>query len=1494
MIITNNKSASRFLGKQNFKQQENPLSIKTESPSKGLLEEQLRHLGVFSRLMTNVKPTPSFGTNQLTFDYTVKNFFPFPNSIDKYQHDAIKGIYDGKDVLVSAPTGTGKTAIAEYAIAKNLNDKKRTFYTTPLKALSNQKYLDFCKNYGKDNVGLLTGDLKINGKAPIVVMTTEIYNNMLKGTNSQERDETFKDVGSLILDECHYMNDDERGTVWEESIMYSPKNLQIVPLSATVGNSSEMAQWIGNIRGKKPIEVDVPSEQRHVPLQYLAFNPSNVENPLKPIFDGDINLKTLKTELESGDIVDRKKEILANIGQMLEGEKSPEVGLEKLESMTEDSVLSQKDCSEKLLDILAVNIIKNKLIDVLPIENQTEKENKAFELAVNIVDDTLLSDVTNKTPGNTNENRREADIRFDRQTNALTEFTHLMGVKEKDRTKQYQMFSNKIMTPLIQKKAFAGLKDQANQAALILTDSKTLKVRAGNTKPMSSKESPIGNLLNQLNKEDKLPAIFFIFSKNKCDSFLSEFGKDPEFSLINEDKSKAILDIVGQLEKKGQYFGVDFNSKESSIYKKALTKGIAVHHAGMLPSYKSLVEELFKNNYILSSPLEKEMQANTLKPEKKAALEELSEVYTGKKDVRKGLQKLKELSGISVISQSNLKNKLMDRLPEEKASHLAKDLTNTKNLLKAVFATETLAAGINLPVKTTVFTSFFKPTGELNEERKQKKRRLNANEMLQMSGRAGRRGIDPIGQVIFLDNKYIDIGRQLATSKSMPIESHLKPNYSFLLNFLRHNPSNKLEQELENSFLYHTLNNFETEKNTSQAVEKKQMVEKNVSVIDLESLQTLRNNKSLSKEKKIALLNLSEYLSGDPSSLKGLKELRNLIDPSQKTIETNELANRLKMCPVFQKDSLKDEPLKIAKALTTDTIIKKVEVQKKEEPSEAIQYKEFKDKETQIDYEKDLVDFKVMQGVLENIGFIEKEQNAQEHTYKLTENGEKASKVRGTNEVFLTLLLDSPVFKNLNPTDLAGAVSTLVSNNHEPYDIDDYMSTMSDLEPDQDLSNVAKEALSKNAQISSEKAKDPLDKAIESIYRLNCFVSNTQDDIKKQLGLKDKDLHNDFFDISGNTSMAPFVKMWAESTAKPSETWEAVLKKIEDHETKLLQQRVLESKALAQERGEKVPNIDVSQLKARYPEGNFVKTIIRTADLLNQVSELTNDPVLKENALKAREMIMKSPVNEGIKDLDALLNDDQVLQSMEDQKTKFLKKPAIKDSHSNATSQPDSMEEYMTELLDLRNKKTSHLSTLKAETQGITEKKHPQKPVIKKLHSKQDPMDHYLTGLIDSTEERFSKLSTLKAETQGNTEKKQAIQQKPKKTHHQDPSNPLIDFNTLKKSLKDLEKLKSKDPKTLSIEEKETLANLKQRETLLQYSGEYLNHQKVTPQESLKSLQSLFNGAQSATPDQIVRKILPYMINYMNFISKAPIPQEMRKPFAYEIANSLTNQQKGK
>ncbi|MFF3644718.1 DEAD/DEAH box helicase [Streptomyces sp. NPDC002564] len=178
--------------------------------------------------------------------------------LDPFQIEACQALEAGKGVLVAAPTGSGKTIVGEFAVHLALLQGKKCFYTTPIKALSNQKYADLAKRYGADKVGLLTGDNSVNSEAPVVVMTTEVLRNMLYSGS-----QSLLNLGYVVMDEVHYLSDRFRGAVWEEVIIHLQESVTLVSLSATVSNAEEFGDWLDTVRGDTEVIV---SEHRPVPL----------------------------------------------------------------------------------------------------------------------------------------------------------------------------------------------------------------------------------------------------------------------------------------------------------------------------------------------------------------------------------------------------------------------------------------------------------------------------------------------------------------------------------------------------------------------------------------------------------------------------------------------------------------------------------------------------------------------------------------------------------------------------------------------------------------------------------------------------------------------------------------------------------------------------------------------------------------------------------------------------------------------------------------------------------------------------------------------------------------------------------------------------------------------------------------------------------------------------------------------------------------------------
>ncbi|MDI9419563.1 MAG: DEAD/DEAH box helicase, partial [Bacillota bacterium] len=187
--------------------------------------------------------------------------------LDPFQQEAIEYVDGNHSVLVAAPTGVGKTLIADYLIEKTYGESGRVVYTAPIKALSNQKFKEFKGLLGEEAVGILTGDVVVNPEAPILIMTTEIFRNLL-----QQSPDRVADVRYVIFDEIHYIDDPERGSVWEESLIFMPETMRFLGLSATIPNVEQLAAWISEIR-RQEVKIVTHSE-RTVPLRHYIYEES--------------------------------------------------------------------------------------------------------------------------------------------------------------------------------------------------------------------------------------------------------------------------------------------------------------------------------------------------------------------------------------------------------------------------------------------------------------------------------------------------------------------------------------------------------------------------------------------------------------------------------------------------------------------------------------------------------------------------------------------------------------------------------------------------------------------------------------------------------------------------------------------------------------------------------------------------------------------------------------------------------------------------------------------------------------------------------------------------------------------------------------------------------------------------------------------------------------------------------------------------------------------
>ena len=645
--------------------------------------------------------------------------FGFPFELDDFQKEACKCIENKESVVVCAPTGAGKTVIAEFAIQCALKNDERIFYTTPLKALSNQKYNDFSQKYGADKVGLLTGDSSFNRNAQIVVMTTEVFRNMLYCTNFGSISDNMQKVRYVVLDEVHYMNDEQRGTVWEESIIYCPTDVQIIALSATVANADKLTEWINTVHSKTKL---INTDFRPVPLRYYYFD-SSQPNTILPL-------------LSPGGLLNKK----------------------------------------------------------------IRPEKKEF--------------------------RR-------------------------------------------------GPRGRAQQ------------------------KSHVKDVVRNLYEKDMLPAIYFTFSRKKCDE---QMEKCASLCLVTKQEQEEIKRIIDEYIAENPYL---YKNKHIEF----LLQGVASHHAGLLPSWKVLVEKLFQ-----------------------------------------------------------------------------------KGLIKVVFATETLAAGINMPARSTVISSISKRTDDGH-------RMLTASEFLQMSGRAGRRGMDKVGYVTIVGTPFQSPQEvaDLVLSDANPLESRFAPSYSMVLNLLQRFTLDEAKELILKSFGYFSSNSR---------------------LIGLTTQQELNNEK---------IKEVSEFRCWCKLTNKDLQEynkVRNIYVQNRqiaKTIRKQEKGKHRPLPPeAIAFEQTVKEQLNKMHSFNCDTCKLYKKHMKSLDLLERYQ-KRGEQLAKEIDNQRDIFWNKFLshRNVLSIYGYLQDDFP--------TDKGKTASQIRSENELFLAEIIFSGVLDNLTPAELASVICAITT-----------------------------------------------------------------------------------------------------------------------------------------------------------------------------------------------------------------------------------------------------------------------------------------------------------------------------------------------------------------------------------------------------------------------------------------------------------------------------------
>jgi len=503
--------------------------------------------------------------------------YPFP--LDDFQLESIAHLADGRSVLVAAPTGTGKTLVAEYAIWRAQQRKQRVIYTTPLKALSNQKYRDLRNIYGFNAVGLVTGDIVEHSSASIVIMTTEVYRNILleEGGDRLARGEnivpsSLADVGYVIFDELHYLSDISRGPVWEEAIICSPHTVQLVGLSATVSNAQDLADWISRIH--RPISL-VVHEERAVPLEHYYF----IDNKLHLVQDAEGN----------------RVERFPNVG-----------GEARMASLT--------------------------------------------------------GRARTYTFGDDDEEESWNDDGRERKKNNLK---------------------------VIGNGTIAGEASTSSSTSTTASEEHAPKSRRP---PLVRRAPEPGEILTALRDADLLPCLYFLPGRKVVEdaatsSSLHLFTTPGEEALIREEVGIWLENLPKE----------DRNLQQVHMLAEILPRGLAFHHAGLLPGLKVLVETLFARGH-----------------------------------------------------------------------------------LRAVFATDTLALGINMPARAVVVGSLSKFDGY-------EMRLLTPNEYRQLTGRAGRRGMDVRGAAVIPYSPWepFEESFQRITGELLPVTSSFVIRYNSILNLWR-------------------------------------------------------------------------------------------------------------------------------------------------------------------------------------------------------------------------------------------------------------------------------------------------------------------------------------------------------------------------------------------------------------------------------------------------------------------------------------------------------------------------------------------------------------------------------------------------------------------------------------------------------------------------------------------------------------------------------------
>ena len=631
----------------------------------------------------------------------LSSYFSFP--LDDWQLQAGGDICKGRNVIVCAPTGAGKTVVGEMAIHIACENGSSSIYTTPLKALSNQKFVELRQIFGKGAVGLSTGDMSINRGAQVSVMTTEVYRNMAwRSSSIQEgqlvRDDELASNAVVVLDEFHYMGQPGRGGVWEECVITSPAHTQLVGLSATLPNALELAQWMESVTGRTTVLVEARGG-RPVPLRYLFAT----KKGLYPLFkDPDAGPGSPKGMLGyRGD------------GIAPPGNSAKKNGFGSINGGSD---------KEELPKGLQINPVLNAA---------TEKRTQTINDAINRI---------KRQDGSSDANNNRQSIERERWF----------------------------------KKGPMSARDEVRERDRLLK------------RELRKAVPSLAILLQRLKQKKLLPAILFIFSRAGCDeaaTTVCQQMKGARDTNLNLDD-----DLETEYSEKAQSTGG--RSRRPTRKRSERFQERLVNDAQGRTFRRS-------SNYVdddtLSSVFDDTFRGIDVEFDDSSPLSSKNWEFYGIAGLL-SLDEVKQVANrVSAFNEANIEIAFDEATIEEflfgVGSHHAGMLAAHKafveklyrdQLMKVVFATETLAAGINMPARTTCICAMAK-RGESSSMKL-----LETSNLLQMAGRAGRRGMDTDGTCVLVATPFEghEEAALILTSEIKPIQSQFSPSYTLAVNLL--------------------------------------------------------------------------------------------------------------------------------------------------------------------------------------------------------------------------------------------------------------------------------------------------------------------------------------------------------------------------------------------------------------------------------------------------------------------------------------------------------------------------------------------------------------------------------------------------------------------------------------------------------------------------------------------------------------------------------------